>query len=46
MSYDIQIRAFTSRFDWRTFWRFGFAHYGCWRYLRIGKLGVRLWRIS
>lgn len=34
------------RFDWRVRCLFGFYHYGVWRYLRVGKLGVRLWEIK
>ena len=45
-NFDIHVRQLAGRFELRTFWRFGVAHYGCYRYLRIGKIGIRLWRIS
>jgi hypothetical protein len=46
MSMDIRRRGQWGPFDWRTKWRLGFYHYGVWRYFRIGKLGVQLWRLS
>ena len=46
MSMDFRTRALWGRFDWRVKWRFGFYHYGVHRYLRIGKLGIQLWRLS
>jgi hypothetical protein len=45
MDYRIS-KLLLGRFDWRVKWRFGFYHYGVWRYLRIGKLGIQLWEIK
>lgn len=42
---DFRLRQ-AGRFDWRVKWRFGFYHYGVWRYLRIGKLGIKLWSLQ
>jgi hypothetical protein len=43
---DIRLRQLCAHIDWRVKWRFGFAQYGCWRFLRIGKLGIQLWRVN
>lgn len=43
--FDYRIGRALGRFDWRVKYRFGFAHFGIWRYLRIGKLAVRLWEV-
>ena len=44
---DLRIKGpLLGRFDWRVKYRFGFYHYGVWRYLRLGKLGVQLWEIK
>lgn len=46
MSYDYRVLHLFDRLDWRAKYRFGLYHYGCWRYLRIGKLGIQLWEIK
>lgn len=43
---DWQTRILGDRIDIRTHWVFiRFPQYGIWRYLRIGKIGIRLWSV-
>lgn len=43
---DIRNHMF-GRFELRTKWEWlAFPQYGVWRYLRFGKIGIRLWEIK
>ena len=46
MSFDYRALFMINRLDWWAIHRFGIYQYGCCRYVRLFKLGIRLWEIK